>query len=76
MKAVATPHSPFFVYTWKNFVGGTFLRSENEVRKKLEMLKQNMMTGLPYSELKTIAWHGTKQALEWVLEESDKCLSY
>lgn len=57
-------------------VGGTFLRSENEIRKQLEVLKKNMVSGLPYNELKSIAWHGTKQALEWVLEESEKLLTY
>jgi hypothetical protein len=52
------------------------LRSENEIRKQLEMLKQNRLSGLPYNESKRVAWHGTKQALEWVLEESEKLLTY
>ena len=52
------------------------LRSESEIRERLNLLKKNKLTGLPYSELKTIAWKGTKQALEWVLEESEKLLTY
>jgi hypothetical protein len=52
------------------------LKSEKEIRDLLELLKQNRKTGLPYSELKDIAWHGTKQALEWVLEETDTPLTY
>lgn len=52
------------------------LRSESEIRERLNLLKKNKLDGLPYSELKTIAWNGTKQALEWVLEESEKLLTY
>jgi hypothetical protein len=52
------------------------LRSESEIRKQLEKLSQDKLSGLPYTELKSIAWHGTKQALEWVLEETEKLLSY
>jgi len=52
------------------------MRSENEIGKRLKLLKQNKVTGGPYSELKTIAWNATKQALEWVLEESDELLTY
>ena len=52
------------------------LRSESVIRERLNLLKKNKLDGLPYSELKTIAWNGTKQALEWVLEESEKLLTY
>ena len=52
------------------------MRSEHEIKKQLDMLKQNMLSGLPYCELKSIALHGTKQALEWVLEESENLLTY
>jgi len=52
------------------------MRSENEIRKRLKLLKQNKVTGGQYSELKTIAWHATKQALEWVLEETENLLTY
>jgi len=52
------------------------LRSESEVRNQLEKLLEDRLSGLPYTELKSIAWHGTKQALEWVLEETEQLLSY
>ena len=52
------------------------MRSENRIRKQLEKLKHQKLHGRPYSELKSIAWHGTKQALEWVLEETEKPLTY
>ena len=52
------------------------MRSENEIRKQLKLLKQNKITGGPYSELKTIAWNATKQALEWILEETETLLTY
>ena len=52
------------------------MKSENEIRNRLKILKQKRLTGGPYTELKDIAWHGTKQALEWVLEEKDNPLSY
>ena len=52
------------------------MKSENEIRKQLKLLKQNKVTGVPYSELKTIAWNATKQALEWILEETENPLTY
>ena len=52
------------------------MRSENETRKRLKLLKQNRIVRGPYSELKTIAWKATKQALEWTLEETEKLLKY
>jgi hypothetical protein len=52
------------------------MRSENENGKRLKLLKQNKVTGGPYSELKTVAWNATKKAHEWVLEESDELLTY
>ena len=52
------------------------MRSENEIRKRLEKLKILRFNGGPYSELKIIAWFGTKQALEWVLEETENLLTF
>ena len=52
------------------------MRSDDEIRKRLKLLKQNKITRGPYSELKTIAWNATKQALEWVLEETENLLTY
>ena len=51
------------------------LRSESEIGRRLRLLKQNKLEEEPYSELKTIARNATKQALKWVLEESDKLLT-
>jgi len=52
------------------------MRLENKIRKRLESLKSQRLHGGPYSELKSIAWHGTKQALEWVLEETETPLTF
>jgi len=52
------------------------MKSENEIRNRLNLLKQHRLIGGPYSELKNIALHGTKQALEWVLEEAETPLTY
>jgi hypothetical protein len=52
------------------------MRSENKIRKQLEKLKNQRLNGGPSSELKSIAWHGAKQALEWVLEETENPLTY
>jgi hypothetical protein len=52
------------------------MRTEKETREQLEKLKQQTLTGGPYTELKSIALHAAKQALKWVLEESDELLTY
>lgn len=52
------------------------MRTENETREQLEKLEKQTLTGGPYTELKSIALHATKQALKWVLEESDDLLTY
>ena len=51
------------------------MRTEEEIRKKLEEIRESKRTGT-HMEQKNIAWHGTKQALEWVLEEADTPLTY
>jgi len=52
------------------------MRSENETRKRLKLLKQYKITGGQYSERKTIAWKATIQALEWILEETESPLTF
>jgi len=52
------------------------MKTEKEVKKQLEKLKNERLFEGQYSELKSIAWHGTKQALEWVLEETENPLTY
>jgi hypothetical protein len=52
------------------------MKTEKEVRKQLEKIKNQRLFDGPYSESKSIAWHGTKQALEWVLEETENPLTY
>jgi len=52
------------------------MRTEKEIRERLEELKRQIVTEGPYIERKSIAWHAAKQALEWVLEEVDSLLTY
>ena len=52
------------------------MRTEKEIREQLERLKKEIFTEGPYTELKSIALHATKQALEWVLEETETPLTY
>lgn len=52
------------------------MRTEEEIKKALRQLRNNRKTGIPLSERQNITWHGTKQALEWVLEQSDALLTY
>jgi len=52
------------------------MRSEEEVRKRLEHLEKERETEGPFTEQKNIARKAAKQALEWVLEETDSVLTY
>ena len=52
------------------------MRSEEEVRKRLERLEKDRETEGPFTEQKNIARKAAKQALEWVLEETDSVLAY
>ena len=55
----------------------TYLTPEQlEQVKQLEKLKKQRKTGSPFTERKSIAWHASKQALEWVLKEADSPLTY
>jgi len=52
------------------------MRSEEKVRKRLERLEREKETEGPFTEQKNIARKATKQALEWVLGETDNLLTY
>jgi len=56
--------------------GGVDMRTEEEIKKALKELRENRKYGSPLTERQNIAWHGTKQALEWVLEQTDTLLAY
>lgn len=52
------------------------MRTEKEIRERLEKLRTWRRTKGPFIERKNIAWHASKQALEWVLEEAESPLTY
>ena len=52
------------------------MRTEEEIRERLEKLRKERLTQGPYIEKDNIALHATKQALEWVLEETETLLTY
>ncbi|MCW3996067.1 MAG: hypothetical protein NWE98_07980 [Candidatus Bathyarchaeota archaeon] len=52
------------------------MRSEQEIRNNLKELEKTALTEGPFREWEKIAMKATKQALEWVLEDTDKLLTY
>jgi hypothetical protein len=52
------------------------MRTEQEIRQSLKELENEMLNGGPFTERKIIARKATKQALEWVLEETKSLLTY
>jgi hypothetical protein len=52
------------------------MRTEEEIRKQLRVLEKERMTEGPFTERKNIARIAAKQALEWVLDETDSPLTY
>ena len=56
--------------------GGVDVRTEEKIKKALKELKENKKRGSTLTERQNIAWHGTKHALEWVLEQTDTLLTY
>ena len=52
------------------------VRTEKEIRERLDRLRKERLTEGPYLEKDDIAWHAAKQALEWVLEETETLLTY
>lgn len=52
------------------------MRTEKEIRERLDKLMKERLTEGPYLERDDIAWHATKQALNWVLGETETLLTY
>jgi hypothetical protein len=52
------------------------VRTEEEIRKRLELLEKERETEGPFIEQKNIARKAVQQALLWVLEETDSLLTY
>jgi hypothetical protein len=51
------------------------MRTEHEIRKRLEDIENELLTNGPFREWETITRKATKQALEWVLEETEILLN-
>ena len=51
------------------------MRTEKEIRERLERIKKQKLTEGPYIERQNIAWHAAKQVLEWVLVEKKSWFS-
>jgi hypothetical protein len=47
------------------------MRTEQEIRKRLENLEDEMLNGGPFTEFELIARKASKQAFEWILEETE-----
>jgi hypothetical protein len=52
------------------------LKTEQEIKKQLETIEKVMLEKGPFREWENIAMKSTKQALEWVLEKSEKVISF
>ena len=52
------------------------MRTEQEIRKHLLSLENDTLTNGPFTEFEIIALKATKQALEWVLKETETLLTY
>jgi len=52
------------------------VKTEEEIRKRLELLDKERETEGPFIEQKNIARKAAQQALLWVLEETDSLLTY
>jgi len=52
------------------------VRTEEDIRKQLAHLQKERLNGGPFTERENIARKATKQALEWVLEETENPLTY
>jgi hypothetical protein len=52
------------------------MRTEQEIRKRSKDLENETLTSGPFTEFENIARKAAKQALEWVLEETESLLTY
>jgi hypothetical protein len=52
------------------------VRTEEDIREQLAHLEQEKRNGGPFTEFENIARKAAKQALEWVLGETDNILTY
>ena len=52
------------------------VRTEEDIRKRLAHLEKEKQSEGPFTEFENIARKAAKQALEWVLEETDNLLTY
>jgi hypothetical protein len=52
------------------------LRTEEDIRKRLARLEEEKRNEGPFTEFENIARKAAKQALEWMLEETDNLLTY
>jgi hypothetical protein len=51
------------------------MRTEQEIRKCLDQLKDEMLKAGPFTEFEIIAKKASKQTFEWVLEQTDNPLT-
>jgi hypothetical protein len=52
------------------------MKTEEEIKERLERLEKERETEGPFTEQKNVARKAAKQALEWVLEQTDSLLTY
>ena len=50
------------------------MKTEQEIRKCIENLEDEMLNAGPFTEFEIIAKKASKQAFEWVLEETENPL--
>lgn len=52
------------------------MRPTQEIRERLIELEKEALNNGPFREWENIAMKAAKQALEWVLEDTEKLLTY
>jgi len=52
------------------------MRTEQEIKQRIRELENEALNNGPYREWENIAMKAVKQALEWVLEDIEKGLTY